>query len=80
MHNRQLISLESVTEGHPDKICDQISDAVFDAIIDKERQLESSGYIDQETGEHASVANVRCACECYATTGHVAIGGEIMAS
>lgn len=30
---RKLFSSESVTEGHPDKICDQISDAVLDAII-----------------------------------------------
>ena len=28
---------ESVTEGHPDKICDQISDAVLDAIISKDQ-------------------------------------------
>ena len=27
---------ESVTEGHPDKICDQISDAVLDAIMEKD--------------------------------------------
>ena len=27
---------ESVTEGHPDKICDQISDAVLDAILEKD--------------------------------------------
>ena len=30
---RKLFTSESVTEGHPDKICDQISDAVLDAII-----------------------------------------------
>ena len=30
---RRLFTSESVTEGHPDKICDQISDAVLDAII-----------------------------------------------
>ena len=29
---RRLFTSESVTEGHPDKICDQISDAVLDAI------------------------------------------------
>ena len=29
---RQLFTSESVTEGHPDKMCDQISDAVLDAI------------------------------------------------
>ena len=31
--NRKLFTSESVTEGHPDKICDQISDAVLDAIM-----------------------------------------------
>ena len=31
--NRKLFTSESVTEGHPDKICDQISDAILDAII-----------------------------------------------
>ena len=30
---RKFFTSESVTEGHPDKICDQISDAVLDAII-----------------------------------------------
>ena len=33
MTNRRLFTSESVTEGHPDKICDQISDAILDAII-----------------------------------------------
>lgn len=33
---KQLFTSESVTEGHPDKICDQISDAVLDAIIEKD--------------------------------------------
>ena len=30
---KRLFTSESVTEGHPDKICDQISDAVLDAIL-----------------------------------------------
>lgn len=33
---KKLITSESVTEGHPDKICDQISDAILDAIMEKE--------------------------------------------
>lgn len=49
---------ESVSEGHPDKICDQISDAVLDACLEKDRHS-------------------RVACECYATTGLVLVGGEI---
>ncbi len=33
MNNKRFFTSESVTEGHPDKICDQISDSVLDAII-----------------------------------------------
>lgn len=35
---KKLFTSESVTEGHPDKICDQISDAVLDAILAKDPQ------------------------------------------
>ena len=33
---KRLFTSESVTEGHPDKICDQISDAILDAIIEQD--------------------------------------------
>ncbi|MDY4127845.1 methionine adenosyltransferase [Peptostreptococcus porci] len=33
---RHLFTSESVTEGHPDKLCDQISDAILDALIEKD--------------------------------------------
>ncbi|MEA5040167.1 MAG: S-adenosylmethionine synthetase N-terminal domain-containing protein, partial [Clostridiaceae bacterium] len=36
MANKKLFTSESVTEGHPDKLCDQISDAVLDAIISQD--------------------------------------------
>ncbi len=36
MNNRFTFTSESVTEGHPDKMCDQISDAVLDAIIEED--------------------------------------------
>ena len=36
MTNRRLFTSESVTEGHPDKICDQISDAILDAVLAKD--------------------------------------------
>ncbi|MEN6297396.1 MAG: methionine adenosyltransferase, partial [Rectinema sp.] len=49
---------ESVSEGHPDKVCDQIADAVLDACLAKDK--------------HSHVA-----CECFATTGMVLVGGEI---
>ena len=49
---RYLISSESVTEGHPDKLADQISDAVLDAILEKDpmgrvacETLVSSGFV-----------------------------------
>jgi len=55
---RYLFTSESVGEGHPDKICDQVSDAVLDACL------------AADPGSHV-------ACECYATTGMILIGGEI---
>ena len=33
---KRLFTSESVTEGHPDKICDQISDAVLDALYEQD--------------------------------------------
>ena len=53
-----LFTSESVSEGHPDKVCDQISDAILDAILSQDR-------------------NARVACETFATTGLVLVGGEI---
>lgn len=71
-----LFTSESVTEGHPDKICDQISDAVLDAILSKEIELQAQGYI-APNGQPADVNQVRCACETLATTGMIVITGEI---
>jgi len=59
--NEYLFTSESVTEGHPDKICDQISDAVLDAVM--------AG--DPNPGE------ARLACETLVNTGLVVISGEI---
>ena len=33
---KRLFTSESVTEGHPDKICDQISDAILDALLEQD--------------------------------------------
>ena len=44
-YRNYLFTSESVTEGHPDKICDQVSDAVLDAILEKEARLEREGYV-----------------------------------
>ena len=71
-----LFTSESVTEGHPDKICDQISDAVLDAILAKEAKLQAEGYVSP-SGEPADVSRARCACECLTTTGLVIVSGEI---
>ncbi len=49
---------ESVSEGHPDKVCDRISDAVLDAFLTEEPEA-------------------RVACETFATTKRVVIGGEV---
>lgn len=74
--NSYLFTSESVTEGHPDKICDQISDAVVDAIFAKEIELAKAGYIAPD-GVAADPANVRVACETMVTTGLVIVTGEI---
>ena len=58
MARRYIFSSESVGEGHPDKVCDTISDAVLDACLRQDR--------------HARVA-----CETYAKSHTVIVGGEI---
>lgn len=71
-----LFTSESVTEGHPDKVCDQISDAVLDAILAKETELAAAGYV-APSGQPADPAQVRVACETMVTTGMVIVTGEI---
>ena len=53
-----IFTSESVSEGHPDKLCDRISDAVLDAFLTEEPEA-------------------RVACETFATTNRVVIGGEV---
>ena len=53
-----VFTSESVSEGHPDKVCDRISDAVLDAFLAVEPEA-------------------RVACETFATTNRVVIGGEV---
>ena len=71
-----VFTSESVTEGHPDKICDQISDAILDAILAKEIDLAKEGYI-APSGQPADSTQLRCACETLVTTGLVVVAGEI---
>ncbi|MCR9115040.1 MAG: methionine adenosyltransferase [Rhodobacteraceae bacterium] len=56
--NNYVFTSESVSEGHPDKVCDRISDAVLDAFL-------------------AEDSLARVACETFATTNRIVIGGEV---
>lgn len=60
-----LFTSESVSEGHPDKVCDRISDEIVDLIYKEAKK----------TGTPAS--DVRVACETLATTNRVVIAGEV---
>ena len=59
-----LFTSESVSEGHPDKVCDRISDEVVDAFFDQAPRL---GW---------DARNIRVACETLCTTNRVVIAGE----
>lgn len=50
MGNRRLFTSESVTEGHPDKICDQISDGILDAILSKDPNARVAAETSITTG------------------------------
>ncbi|OUN06511.1 methionine adenosyltransferase [Flavonifractor sp. An92] len=60
---KRLFTSESVTEGHPDKICDQISDAVLDAILEK----DPMGRVACETTVTTGLVNVmgEITTHCY---------------
>ncbi len=58
MNKNYIFSSESVGEGHPDKVCDTISDAVLDAHLEQDPRS-------------------RVACETYAKSNMVVVGGEI---
>ena len=47
---RKLFTSESVTEGHPDKICDQISDAILDALREKDPNSRVACEVTASTG------------------------------
>ena len=59
-----LFTSESVTEGHPDKICDQVSDAILDAMLEQDpmsrvacETLTNTGFV-MVMGEITTKANV----------------------
>jgi S-adenosylmethionine synthetase len=66
-HTNFLFTSESVSEGHPDKVCDQISDAVLDAFLENDIRL---GIADD------SHVNTRLGCETLSTTNKIVIAGE----
>jgi len=66
-HTNFLFTSESVSEGHPDKVCDQISDAVLDAFLENDIKL---GIADD------SLVNTRLGCETLSTTNKIVIAGE----
>ena len=66
-HKNFLFTSESVSEGHPDKVCDQISDAVLDAFLENDIKL---GISDD------SAVNTRLGCETLTTTNKIVIAGE----
>ena len=47
---KHFFTSESVTEGHPDKVCDQISDAVVDAILDQDKNAHIACEVTATTG------------------------------
>ena len=60
-----LFTSESVSEGHPDKVCDRISDEIVDLVF---REAKKAGM---------DPAQVRIACETLATTNRLVIAGEV---
>lgn len=59
---RHLFTSESVTEGHPDKICDQISDAVLDAIMEKDPQGRVACETTCTTGQVLVMGEISTSC------------------
>ena len=59
---KRLFTSESVTEGHPDKICDQISDAVLDAILAKDPQARVACETTVTTGLVHVMGEITTSC------------------
>ena len=55
---RKLFTSESVTEGHPDKICDQISDAILDALLEKDPNSRVACEVTASTGLVQSMGEI----------------------
>ena len=63
-----LFTSESVSEGHPDKICDRISDEIVDMLYREARKVGMN------------LGDLRVACETLATTNRIVIAGEVRCS
>ena len=59
---KYLFTSESVTEGHPDKICDQISDAVLDAILEQDPQARVACETTVTTGLISIMGEISTPC------------------
>ena len=59
---KKLFTSESVTEGHPDKICDQISDAVLDAILEQDPDARVACETLVATGQIHIVGEISTSC------------------
>ena len=59
---RRLFTSESVTEGHPDKICDQISDAVLDAILEQDPKARVACETAVTTGMVLVMGEITTSC------------------
>ena len=72
MERRLFFTSESVTEGHPDKICDQISDAVLDAIL----QEDPNGRVACETTVSTGLVHImgEISTSCYVDIDKIARG------
>ena len=66
-----LFTSESVSEGHPDKVCDRISDEIVDLVYREAAKKNGDGKAQMDAWD------VRVACETLATTNRVVIAGEV---
>ena len=59
MEERKLISAESVTEGHPDKLCDQIADAILDDMLRQDSHAHVAVEVCASVGQFVVFGEVR---------------------
>ncbi len=67
---RHLFTSESVTEGHPDKVCDQISDAVLDSILEQDKNAHVACEVTATTGVVHVMGEI--STDCYVDIAEIA--------